>query len=336
VSSKKSPRQPDDYHPLPHVIILSMVTIITVDIGGTSMRAAAYFPDRIKPIIHKKIKTSDSNQSVYERLVSLIHSVWQNGFEVAAIVVSTAGPLDPKTGFIFDAPNIPGWKDFPLGENLSKEFSIPIYVGNDANLAALGEWSFGCGAGHHDLIYLTISTGIGGGIICNDQLVEGSNGLAAELGHIIVLPDGPICSCGKQGHLEAISSGPAIVNYVHQMLLQGEKSFLFGSKDLTAFDVASAARKGDQLAIRAFSRAGTYLGQALASFIHIFNPSLIIIGGGVSQSGPLLFEPMQRELQADIMDPSYMKGLQIVPAALGDDSGLLGALALGRQKLQLT
>ena len=334
MSSKLSQQTPDNCPINPHVIIPLMAGLITVDIGGTSMRAAAYSFSGIEPLFHQKIATVNSDQSVFDRLVGLIRSVWQKDIDVSAIVVATAGPLDPKTGFLFDAPNIPGWKDFPLGDKLKEEFSIPIYIGNDANLAALGEWRFGSGVGYHDLIYLTISTGIGGGIICNDQLIEGSIGLAAELGHITVLPDGPTCSCGKQGHLEAISSGPAIVGYVNQMLISGEKSLLHESKTLTAFDVAKAAGTGDQLAIRAYSRAGFYLGQALASFIHILNPSIIIFGGGVSKSGPLLFEPMLKKLQAEIMDPSYMQGLKIVQAALGDDAGLLGALALGRQKLQ--
>lgn len=299
------------------------------------MRAAAFSLNTIKPLIHKKIPTVGSNQSVYDKLVDLIHSMWQENFEVTAIVVASAGPLDPKTGYIYDAPNIPGWKNFPLGEKLAKEFPVPIFIGNDANLAALGEWKYGCGSGHRDLIYLTISTGIGGGIICNNQLVEGSNGLAAELGHITVLPEGPTCSCGKQGHLEAISSGTAIVEFINQMIIKGEKSVLEGSKNLSAFDVAEAARAGDQLAIHAYSRAGFYLGQALASFIHMLNPSVIILGGGVSLSGSLLFDPMSKKLKSEIMDPSYLEKLKILPTALGDDAGLLGALALGRQKLNL-
>lgn len=299
------------------------------------MRAAAYSLDSIKPIVYYKIPTTAPDEAVFDRLVGLIHSVWQDNIKIAAIVVSSAGPLDPKTGYIFDAPNIPGWKNFPLGEKLAEEFSVPIYVGNDANLAALGEWNFGCGAGHKDLIYLTISTGIGGGIICNNQLVEGANGLASELGHITVMPDGPVCSCGKRGHLEAISSGPAIVDYVNEKIENGTETLLVRSDTLSAFDVAIAARNGDQLAFQAYSRAGFYLGQALADFIHILNPSIIILGGGVSLSGPLLFDPMIEKLQLEIMDPSYMQDLKIVPTVLGDDAGLLGALALGRQKLNV-
>lgn len=298
------------------------------------MRAASYSKDDNKPIIYNKITTTGQNQTVFDRLMDLIRSVWLNDLDVKMIILASAGPLDPKSGFIYDAPNIPGWKDFPLGEKLQKEFGIPIIVGNDANLAAFGEWKFGSGKGHHDLIYITVSTGIGGGIICNDQLVEGVHGLAGELGHMNVLPDGPICSCGKKGHLEAISSGVGIVQYVDQMLMEGESSILSTARELSALEVARAARRGDQLAIKAYTRAGFYLGLALASVIHIFNPSIIILGGGVSQSGSLIIDPMLEKMRAEIMDKSYLENLEIVTTKLGDEVGLLGALALGRQKLQ--
>lgn len=298
------------------------------------MRAAAYPSIGIQPLDHHKISTESPTETVFERLIGLIHAIWPDDTEVGAISVASAGPLDPKTGFIFDAPNIPGWKDFPLGDKLRETFPVPVFIGNDANLAAMGEWKYGSGVGHQDLIYLTISTGIGGGIICNNVLLEGHNGLAAELGHITVQPDGPVCSCGKLGHLEALASGPAIVEYVRQLLLSGQESTLRLGEKFTAYDVALAAKKGDQLALRAYAHAGLYLGQALASFIHIFNPSIVILGGGVSQSGSLLFEPMLNKLHADVMDPSYLQDLKIVPAKLGDDAGLLGALALARQKLQ--
>jgi glucokinase len=311
-----------------------MEAIIAVDLGGTSMRAASYPAQGIQRINRKKITTESPNEQVFDRLVGLIRSVWPNDDNVVALSVATPGPLDPKTGFIISAPNIPGWKDFPLGEKLRDLFPIPNFIGNDANLAAVGEWKFGAGLGHHDLIYLTISTGIGGGVICNDQLLEGHLGLAAEMGHITLIPDGPICPCGKPGHLEALSSGTAIAQYVKQCLAEGETSVLQQESELNALNISLAAKKGDQLALLAFNRAGYYLGQALASFVHIFNPSLIILGGGVSQSGSILFDPMFAELQSAIMDPIYLKELKIVPASLGDDAGLLGALAYAREKLQ--
>ena len=312
-----------------------MVALIAVDIGGTTMRAASYPDNGTHPLIQKKTNTHSADEVVFDRLVSLIRSVWPSGEKVTGISVATPGPLDPKTGFIFNAPNIHGWKDFPLGEKLRDVFPIPSFVGNDANLAAVGEWKFGAGKGHRDLIYMTISTGIGGGIICNNQLLEGYLGLAAELGHIVVIPNGPDCPCGRTGHLEAVSSGPAIALYVKQELASGKVSSLQGIENLTAVEIARAAKDGDNLAIQAFDRAGFYLGLALADFVHIFNPSIIILGGGVSQSGPLLFEPAKKKLQEEIMDPIYLKDLKIVPAMLGDDAGLLGAFAYVKEKLNI-
>ena len=308
-----------------------MVALITADIGGTSMRAAAYPKDGIQPLFHNKISTVNSKRSIFENLVGLIRSVWPENADVAAISVACAGPLDPRTGYIIDAPNIPGWKDFPLGDKLREIFPIPILIGNDANLAAVGEWKFGSGVGHSDLIYLTVSTGIGGGIISNNILLEGTNGLAAELGHITVQPEGAICPCGKKGHLEAVSSGLAIVNYVRQMVLAGKESVLNIEKKFSAYDVALAANKGDELAANAYNIAGFYLGQALASLIHIFNPSIIILGGGVANSGSLIFDPIMKKIRSDIMDPIYLQNLEIVPAKLGDEAGLVGALVVARQ-----
>jgi glucokinase len=322
-------------HKTHYDIIPGMDAVITVDIGGTSMRAATYPSSGNQPLSHQKITTHSPDGTVFDRLVGLIQSIWPKEGNVRAISVGSAGPLDPTTGFIMDAPNIPGWKNFPLGEKLQAIFPPPVFIGNDANLAALGEWKYGSGVGHHDLIYLTISTGIGGGVISKDVLLEGSLGMAAELGHITVLPDGPVCSCGKQGHLEGLSSGTAIVEYVRTMLASGVESTLDPENDLSAYGICMAARNGDHLAIKAFAKAGFFLGQALASFIHIFNPSIIVLGGGVTQSGSLLIDPMMDKLNADIMDPCYLKDLQILPAKLGDDAGLLGALGLARGKLHL-
>ena len=313
-----------------------MVALITVDIGGTSMRAAAYPSNSIKYTSHNKISTVNSKGTVFENLAGLIRSVWPDNAEVAAISVAVAGPLNPRTGFLYDAPNIPGWKDFPLGDKLKEVFPIPVIIGNDANLAAVGEWKYGAGVGHTDLIYLTISTGIGGGIVSNNILLEGYNGLAAELGHVTVQPDGPVCPCGQRGHLEALSSGPAMVDYVSQMLLKGKESTLNLEKNISAYDIALAARNGDDLAVSAFNHAGFYLGQAIASFIHILNPSVIILGGGVAISGSLLFDPVIKKIRNDVMDPIYLKNLEIVPAKLGDDAGLVGALAVARQKLKFS
>ena len=199
-----------------------MSLTIAVDIGGTHIRVAAYEPNSTKPLSHQRTKTLAGEPGVFDRLVHAIESVWQK--DVSAIGIASPGPLDPHTGTILATPNIPEWQNFPLTPNLSKHFGVPVYLDNDANMAGLAEWQFGAGVGHHHLVYLTISTGIGGGVISHDQLLQGFRGMGAELGHITVLADGPICGCGQRGHIEAISSGTAIARYVQEQIDAGQKS----------------------------------------------------------------------------------------------------------------
>lgn len=309
-----------------------MNTFVAVDMGGTHFRAAAYEEDNITPLTHKRARSHAKEPGIFDRLVKAIEAVWPKDRPVSAIGMASPGPLDPQSGIVLAAPNIPEWRDFPLTKKLSKHFGVPAHLDNDANLAALGEWKFGAGRGHHNVLYLTISTGIGGGVIINDRLLHGYHGLAAELGHVIVLPGGALCSCGFKGHLEALAAGPAIVRYVREQLEAGAKSELRSDGSLSAREVAEAAERGDALAKSAYQRAGEYLGIGVASFLHTFDPSIVILGGGVSQSGALLFEPFEASLQAHVFNPRYLENLTITTAALGDDAGLLGALALAQMK----
>jgi len=309
-----------------------MTTFVAVDIGGTHIRTAVYKSNNITPLAHERIRSYGDKPGTFDRLVGAIETIWPGDGVVRAIGMAAPGPLDPQKGVVLTTPNIHDWIDFPLTEKISKHFGVSSYLDNDANLAALGEWKFGAGRGHHNLLYLTISTGIGGGVIVNDRLLHGHHGLAAELGHVIVLPGGPKCSCGYQGHLEALAAGPAIERYVREQLEAGKKSELRSDGSLNAKDVAEAADRGDALALSAFQRAGEYLGIGVASFLHTFNPSIVIIGGGVSQSGKLLFEPFEASLRSHVFNPRYLENLTITTAALGDDAGLLGALALAQME----
>lgn len=304
---------------------------IAVDIGGTQMRAACYPSESLEPLRFDRVSTQDPLKTPLEILMDLIASIWPEGENISGIAVAAPGPTDPYEGIIFAAPNIPGWIDLPLQKYLEERFKVPVALGNDANLAALGEWKFGAGQGHHHLIYITVSTGIGGGIIIEDRMLLGVHGLAAELGHITVLLDGPLCGCGKRGHLEAVSSGTAIAHWVEQELAQGVISRLPANQKLTAKQISSAAQQGDELAIAALARAGVFIGQALADFVHIFNPSIIIIGGGVSQSGSLILDPMRAGLREHVITPKYLENLILTTNALGDEAGLMGALALARE-----
>ncbi len=305
-----------------------MGLIISVDIGGTQIRAALYRRDSLNALRVEKIKTLAEQPGVFQRLEGLVASIWPSDEKVDAIGLASPGPLDPHTGTIIATPNIKEWRNFPLGETLSEKFGVPVFMDNDANLACMGEWKYGAGQGHHNVLFLTISTGIGGGVIVHDRLLQGFHGLAAELGHVTILPDGPMCGCGKRGHIEALASGPAIVQYIREQVKAGRTSSLANLKNLTTRDVVEAARNGDLLALETMQRAGKYLGIAVANYLAIFDPSIVIFGGGVSQSGPVLFDAFHASLNETVFDPTYLKNLAFARAALGDDAGLLGALAL--------
>ena len=308
-----------------------MSNTIAVDIGGTHIRVAVYEPNSDKPVAHQRTRSLGTKAGVYDRLEQAIESVWPKG-KVGAIGIASPGPLDPHTGTVLATPNIPEWKNFPLTSKLSQHFSVPAYLDNDANMAGLAEWKFGAGRGHENLVYLTISTGIGGGVISQGCLLQGFRGMGGELGHMIIDPDGPPCGCGQRGHIESFSSGPSIARYVNEQLSAGQKSSLEGQPNLGTKQIAEAARSGDALAISAFERAGYYLGLAVANYLAIFDPSILVFGGGVSQVGDLLFKPFEDSLRKHTFHPHYLDNLTITKAALGDDAGLLGALALARMK----
>lgn len=305
-----------------------METYIAIDIGGTQIRVAIYPKGETRPVKQKRIPTRSNNETPLERLIGLLAEMWPVNDTVCSIVAAAPGWVNPQLGVVYVCPNVPGWENLPLAQILHDRFSVPVRLGNDANLAALGEWRYGAGKGHHNLIYLTISTGIGGGVISNDRLLVGAHGIAAELGHVTVVPDGEMCGCGRRGHLEAYGSGTGIARYVAEQLEQGVPSSLAASHHPSARDISLAAEQGDPLAKAAIARAGTYIGWTLADYCAIFNPSIIILGGGVSRSGPFLLEPLRAALAERVISPEYLQGLVITTAELGDDAGLMGALAL--------
>ena len=315
-----------------YAILPFMSNYIAIDIGGTQIRAGLYPPDSLIPIKLERTSTRHPSSTPLERLIDLIASIWPTDDKIACIGAAAPGPIDPRSGIIHEAPNIQGWINMPLQKHLEERFHVPVALGNDANLAAMGEWRYGAGKGHHDIVYLTISTGIGGGVIIDDQLMVGANGLAAELGHITVLPGGPMCGCGLRGHLEAVASGPAMAHWAEQELQRGVSSSLLPGPGLTAKAISSAASAGDSLAIAALARSGTFIGRAIADYLHIFNPSIVIIGGGVSKAGALLMDPMRFAMQENVLSPHYTENLILTTAALGDEAGLMGALALARSK----
>lgn len=309
--------------------------ILGVDIGGTRLRAARFSPAG-QMLQRESVPTcvDEGRDAVLERLYRLIERVLPgSGEEIIGIGLAVPGPLNPYTGVIIDAPNMPGWVNVSLRDLVAERFGQPVYIGNDANLAALGEHRFGAGRGYNDVIYLTISTGIGSGIITDGRMLLGRDGLGAEAGHIVVEPDGPRCGCGGYGHLEAVASGTALGRQAAALVAEGRApaiAALAGGDPsrVTGEIVGKAALAGDPVARELVTRAARYIGQGIATLLHLFNPGIVILGGGVTQLGDLLFEPVRARVRELAMSPVYWENTPIVQAALGDDVGLLGALAL--------
>jgi glucokinase len=307
---------------------------IAIDLGGTQLRAALCTPDgTIHQRVSRKTRAKRGLEAVLERICETAEQVWPEDGNVRAIGISAPGPLDPFKGIVLGAPNLPGWDRVPLRDIVSTRFNLPVFVGNDANLAALGEHRFGAGQGYDDMIYITISTGIGGGILVGGKLLLGYKGLAGEIGHIVLQPNGPQCGCGNRGCLEALASGTAIGRQALTLAAAGRAPAILAAAggDLTQVSsksVGEAAAQGDKVAIKLLRRAGNFIGIGIANLMHLFNPQCFVLGGGVTQAGDLLFKPIRRTARRRVQIPQYAEGTAIIPAALGDDVSLLGALTL--------
>ena len=316
---------------------------IGVDIGGTNIRAARFAPESQIPehkVRHPTL-AAEGLEAVLDRIETAIREVaGEELSSVAGIGIVAPGPIDPYSGLLLKAANLPGWIDVPLRRLIEERLGRPTFLGNDANLAALGEWKFGAGRGQRDVLYLTISTGIGGGVVADGRLLLGARGLAAEVGHILAVPDGPLCGCGQHGHLEAVASGTALGRVARERLLAGTAGDtrileLAGGQveAVTGAVVGAAAMAGDALALEIVTEAGTLLGRTLASLLHAFNPGIVICGGGVSLLGELLLDPMRAAVKEYCMDDGFWRNCPIVQATLGDDGGLVGAAALAMESV---
>jgi glucokinase len=305
---------------------------LTVDLGGTRIRAARCRADgTIEARTEQFTRAEEGANAVVERIAESLRVVWPAKGKVASIGVGVPGPVDPFTGVIFLAPNIPGFVNLPLRDWLQAIFKVPVVLGNDANLAGLAEWRYGAARGHGHVVYLTVSTGIGGGVIMGGHLLVGSHGLAGELGHVKIDYHGGACQCGSVGCIESIASGTGMVRQVHERIAAGETSkvteIVSGNLDAINVEViARAAEQGDALANAVLDDAFYALGMAVVSFLHTYNPSLVVIGGGVSNLGERMFTPVRDTVKRHVMDPAYV--CPIVPAQLSGDVGLLGGLAL--------
>lgn len=309
--------------------------LLALDFGGTKHAAATIAPGETHWRSYRRAfsPVHTNAQTDLEVMRSLIHEVL-NGDQPMAIGVSFGGPVDFTTGTVRLSHHVPGWESIPLKQILEAEFHAPAYVDNDANVAALGEYRFGAGQGLDSLFYITVSTGVGGGWILNGKPWRGATGMAGEIGHTVVDPQGPICLCGKRGCVERMASGSYLAQDVRQWLQEQPDQGnllrdLVGTdlNALTAQHISQAAQQGDSLSQRAIARSGWALGVGIGHAANFINPQRFVLGGGVTKAGYLFWQKVQESARKTALPEVE---LEIVSAALGDDTPLWGAVALAQ------
>ncbi|NPV78484.1 MAG: ROK family protein [Anaerolineae bacterium] len=300
-----------------------------MDIRRTSIRVTIFPENGNPPLTLKKIPTR-GQEIRPEHAVGSISELWPQEHTVFAIGITAPGLLYPPSGIVYAASHYLEWRNFPLKPIVSKNFGVPVSIESDANMVALGEWKFGTGQGDHGILYLAISTGIGKGIILDDRVVLDWRGLAGELGYVTVDRNIPFYSSGQKGHLEAMASRPANSPYGSTQIANGCSSLVTSSPPPTAKEIVQVASEGNRLAIEPFTKADKFNGKTLTDFLHVFNPSIILLGGRGSFSGQLFAEPMRVAFYQHIISPQYTHNLRITTAALADNAGLSSALRLAR------
>lgn len=304
---------------------------IAIDLGGTQLRAALFAQDKMLKRAALPTDVSGGPTAIVNQMEVLVGQI-SEGIDKNAIIgvgLSTAGPIDTVDGVVLGIPTLPGWESFPIRSELAKRFDLPASVENDAIASALGEWRHGAGRGFQNLVYLTISTGIGGGVVVDGRLLHGRKGMAAHLGHMQLVQDGPECGCGAIGCFEALASGTALAKRAAKAIQENRSPFLAGvARDgiIGAIDVFNGARAGDEICQTLVEDEAKYLGQGITSLIHIFSPERVILGGGISQAFDLLEPGLNAVIQAQAMEP--FKDVPVVRSILGDDSGLVGAATM--------
>ncbi len=322
---------------------LSEKPVVAVDIGGTKITSAVITRrGEMLSRIYRLTLAHEGPQKVISHIENAVRlSLRKAGLElsdIGGVGVAAAAIIDIGRGLVTEAPNLPRWRNIPLRDRLAESLGKPVFLLNDASAAALGEHRMGAGRGLDNLIYITVSTGIGGGLVINGQLYNGTDGCAAEIGHMIVLIDGPLCNCGKRGCFEAMASGTAIARMARQRLAAGAKSCLAELargkvEDVTAEMVAVAARRKDGMALSVIAEAARYLGIGLANLVNIINPQMVIIGGGVSKMGAMLFGPARKSMKEHAFKLPA-RTVRVVRPRLGMDAGLMGAAMYTQEELR--
>ncbi|MDY7012146.1 MAG: ROK family protein [Cyanobacteriota bacterium] len=314
--------------------------LLAFDFGGTKHAAAILAPgDQQWRQSRRVLAPTGADAKVDLDIMRSLGRDLLQGRTPLAIGVSFGGPVDATSGTVRLSHHVPGWENIPLRALLEDEFGAPVSVDNDANVAALGEYRFGAGRDYSSLFYITVSTGVGGGWILNGRLWHGTEGMAGEIGHTVVDPTGPRCLCGKRGCVERLASGPYIAKQVRSQLLQHpQRGQLLRSlvdnnlEAITGQLVSQAAQAGDSLARDAIAKAGWALGVGIGNVANLINPQLFVLGGGVTKSGPHFWQVLRQTAQKTALPEVHF---QVVPATLGDEAPLWGAVALAEDLLSV-
>ncbi|MEG6615120.1 ROK family protein [Peptococcaceae bacterium 1198_IL3148] len=309
--------------------------VVGVDVGGTKILTMLADPlGNVLAEVTVPTMADEGAEGVMERVVQTVTAVQQQiGVRggLLAVAVGVPGPVDVANGWVYFCPNLP-WTNLALKQILENKLQVPVLVENDANAAAFGEHVYGAGVGQRDMIYVTVSTGIGGGIITNGQIYHGASDNAGEIGHMTIMPDGPLCNCGNTGCLESLASGTAMANAARELVLQGrgERVLRAAGGQLGTVDaqaVVAAAQEGDHEAKAIVAGAARALGIGIANLINIINPGLVVLGGGVMNSKEMFWPVMQREIESRALQAPLAR-MKIVPARLGAKAGARGLIAL--------
>jgi glucokinase len=306
-----------------------ILTIVTDDAGNVTGDARV------------PTQAADGPDAVMKRIVESVHiAAGQAGVSASELVaagVSAPGPIDVDEGVITDPPNLPGWHNVPLASVLKGRLGVPAFLENDANCGAIGEHRYGAGRGYRHMIYITISTGIGGGIIIDDKLYAGASGAAGELGHIGVSTNGPVCGAGHVGCLEAFASGTSIARRAQELIAAGglpqTARMAERNPPLSVEDVFLAGQQGEAEAAALIESAGRYLGIGLASIINAFNPQAIVVGGGMMNMGEAILGPAVDTARARSFAQSFAD-VRIIEWELGERGTALGATAVARARVE--
>jgi glucokinase len=305
---------------------------IGVDVGGTKIAAGVVTPEG-EILNEVRYPTAAGRERLISSIAQAIMEA-RDEYEVGGVCLAVPGTVLSAENKVIDAPNLHAIEGIPLKDELEERTGLTATVENDANAAAWGEFRFGAGSEVDHLIFLTLGTGVGGGVISHGILLRGAQGAGGELGHVTIQATGPRCGCGNHGCLEALASGPAIQRRAREVANERPASALgrLGiERQVLGEDVTELAREGDEAAISVLEETGTWLGIGLAGFVNVFNPKVVAIGGGVARAGNLLLEPARREVYLRALSPAR-DFVEIKEATLGPESGVLGAAALARDR----